>query len=157
MTRRGKMAIVMLDDATTQLEVSVFNELWEAERGKIREDELLLVEGKVQHDDYSGGLRITADRLLTLGEARGRFAKALKLSLNGEVKQAGGGNAAAEKLHAMLAPFRDGPCPVRVRYRNAVAECELPLRDAWRVRLDDQLLAGLRDWLSKGNVEVLYT
>ena len=27
MTRRGKMAIVMLDDGTTQLEVSVFNEL----------------------------------------------------------------------------------------------------------------------------------
>ena len=157
MTRRGKMAIVMLDDGTAQLEVSVFNELFEAERAKIREDEVLVVEGKVQRDDFSGGLRITADRLLTLAEARGRFAKALKLSLNGEVKQAGGGNAAAEKLRAMLAPFRDGPCPVRVRYRNAVAECELPLGDAWRVRLDDQLLAGLRDWLSKGNVEVLYT
>ncbi len=157
MTRRGKMAIVMLDDGTAQLEVSVFNELFEAERAKIREDEVLVVEGKVQRDDFSGGLRITADRLLTLAEARGRFAKALKLSLNGEVKQAGGGNAAAEKLRAMLAPFRDGPCPVRVRYRNAVAECELPLGDAWRVRLDDQLLSGLRDWLSKGNVEVLYT
>ena len=157
MTRRGKMAIVMLDDGTAQLEVSVFNELFEAERAKIREDEVLVVEGKVQRDDFSGGLRITADRLLTLAEARGRFAKALKLSLNGEVKEAGGGNAAAEKLRAMLAPFRDGPCPVRVRYRNAVAECELPLGDTWRVRLDDQLLAGLRDWLSKGNVEVLYT
>jgi DNA polymerase III alpha subunit len=45
MTRRGKMAVVpLLDDGTTQLEITVFNELWEAERAKIKEDELLLVE-----------------------------------------------------------------------------------------------------------------
>ncbi len=157
MTRRGKMAIVMLDDGSAQLEVSVFNELFEAERAKIREDDVLVIDGKVSRDDFSGGLRITADRLLTLAEARGRFARLLKLSLNGEVKQAGGGNAAAQKLRALLQPFRDGPCPVRVRYRNDVAECELPLGDAWRVRLDDQLLAGLREWLSQANVEVLYS
>ena len=57
MTRRGKMAVIQLDDGTTQLEVTVFNELWETERSKIREDELLLVEGRVQRDDFSGGLR----------------------------------------------------------------------------------------------------
>jgi DNA polymerase-3 subunit alpha len=146
----------MLDDGSAQLEVSVFNELFEAERAKIREDDVLVIEGKVSRDDFTGGLRVTADRLLTLAEARGRFARLLKLSLNGEVKEAGGGSATVQKLRALLQPFRDGPCPVRVRYRNDVAECELPLGDAWRVRLDDQLLAGLREWLSRDNVEVLY-
>ena len=77
MTRRGKMAIVTLDDGSTQIEVTVFNELWEAQRSKIKEDELLLVEGKVQKDDYSGGLRITVEKLFTLSEARGRFARRL--------------------------------------------------------------------------------
>jgi DNA polymerase-3 subunit alpha len=67
MTRRGKMAVVQLDDGTTQLEITVFNELWEAERAKIKEDELLLVEGKVQRDDFSGGLRVSADKLLHPG------------------------------------------------------------------------------------------
>jgi hypothetical protein len=67
MTRRGKMAVVTLDDGTAQVEVTVFNELWEAERAKIKEDELLLVEGKVQPDDFSGGLRVTADKLLHPG------------------------------------------------------------------------------------------
>ncbi|CAG1001847.1 hypothetical protein RHDC4_03247, partial [Rhodocyclaceae bacterium] len=73
MTRRGKMAIVMLDDATAQVEVTVFNELWEAERSKIKEDELLLIEGKVQDDAYSGGLRVTADKDETLVVLRGRL------------------------------------------------------------------------------------
>ncbi|MDP2811484.1 MAG: DNA polymerase III subunit alpha [Rhodocyclaceae bacterium] len=148
MTRRGKMAVVMLDDASAQVEVSVFNELWEAERAKLKEDELLLVEGKVQKDDYTGGLRVTADRLLTLAEARGRFAKVLRLSMNG--------GSDARKLQAMLAPYRNGPCPVRVSYRNGDAEAELTLPDSWRVRLDDALLSGLSDWLAPEGVQVLY-
>jgi DNA polymerase III subunit alpha len=150
------MAVVMLDDGTAQIEVTVFNELFDAERSKIKEDEVLVIEGKVQRDDFSGGLRIGADRLMTLGEARSRFARSLRISLNGEVRQAGPQGAAAERLRSLLAPYREGPCPVRVRYRNAVAECELPLGEAWRVRLDDQLLNGLREWLTASNVEVVY-
>ncbi|MCX7156308.1 MAG: DNA polymerase III subunit alpha [Rhodocyclales bacterium] len=148
MTRRGKMAVVALDDGTTQLEVTVFNELWDAERAKIKEDELLLVEGKVQKDDYSGGLRITADRLYTLGEARGRFARSLRLTMNG--------GSDAKRLQALLMPFRNGPCPVRLSYRNGDAVAELPLPETWRVRLDDALLAGLADWLQPENVKVIY-
>jgi DNA polymerase-3 subunit alpha len=151
MTRRGKMAIVMLDDATAQREVTVFNELWDAERAKIKEDELLLIEGKVQDDAYSGGLRVTAERLYTLGEARSRFARALRLSLNG-----GSRAETAERLKAVLAPYRNGACPVRLAYRNDNAEAELTLPESWRVRLDDSLLAALGEWLTGDNVKVLY-
>ncbi len=154
MTRRGKMIVVTLDDGTAQLEMTVFNELYEAERGKIREDEVLVVEGKISRDDFSGGLRVNAERLLTLAEARGRHATALRLGLGGD--GAGSGAAAAQRLRTLLAPHRNGPCPVRVRYRNAQAECELPLGEDWRVRLDDELLAGLRQWLQAENVEVVY-
>ncbi|MBI5109546.1 MAG: DNA polymerase III subunit alpha [Rhodocyclales bacterium] len=148
MTRRGKMAIMVLDDGTTQLEVTVFNELWEAERAKIKEDELLLVEGKVQRDDFSGGLRVSADKLHTLAEARGRYARGLHLTMNG--------GSDAKRLQALLAPFRNGPCPVRLSYRNGDATAELPLPESWRVRLDDALLASLADWLKPENVKVLY-
>ena len=65
------------------VEVSVFNELFEAERAKIVTDEVLLVEGKVSYDDFSGGNRVVADRLMTLGEARARYAKHLLIRLNG--------------------------------------------------------------------------
>ena len=158
MTRRGKMAIVMLDDASAQVEVSVFNELWDAERNKIKEDELLVVEGKVQRDDYSGGLRVSAERLMTLTEARGRYARVLKLALNG-----GSSPATAARLRTLLSPYRctertaDGACPVRIQYRNAEAETELSLPESWRVRLDDSLLASLADWLSTDNVRVIYS
>jgi len=154
MTRRGKMIVVTLDDGTAQVEMTVFNELYDAERAKIRVDDPLIVEGKVSRDDFSGGLRVVADKLMTLAEARGRYAKSLRLALNGKVSL--GDTAAAEKLRVLLAPYRNGVCPVRVRYRNEEAECELPLGDDWRVRLDDELLSGLQQWLQAENVEVVY-
>ncbi len=153
MTRRGKMAIIMLDDASAQVEISVFNELWDAERNKIKEDELLLVEGKVQRDDYSGGLRVSADKLMTLAEARGRHARVLKLAMNGNSN-----GETASHLRNILAPYRaqSGTCPVRIVYRNAEAETELTLPEAWRVRLEDGLIAQLGKWLQPENVRVIY-
>ena len=157
-TSRGKMAFVQIDDGTSSLEVSVFNEIFEAERAKIKDDEVLIVEGKVQRDDFAGEgkVRVIAERLLTLAEARGRFAKYLRLSLNG---QASGPNAqaAVHRLRALLAPYTPGNCPVRLAYRNADAVCELALGDNSRVRLEDDLLAALGDWLSSENVSIDYS
>ncbi len=157
-TTRGKMAFVQIDDGTTSIEVSVFNEIFEAERGKIKNDEVLIIEGKVQRDDFAGEgkVRVIAERLLTLAEARGRFARHLRLSLNG---QASGGNAqaAVQRLRAVLAPYTPGNCPVRLAYRNADAVCELTLGENCRVRLEDDLLATLGDWLSSDNVSIDYT
>ncbi|MBK7766276.1 MAG: DNA polymerase III subunit alpha [Sulfuritalea sp.] len=148
MARRGKMAIVTLDDMSAQLEIVVYNELWEAERAKIKEDEILLVEVKVQKDEYSGGLRIVADKLHTLAEARARYARGLRLTMNG--------GSDAKRLQALLLPFRNGTCPVRLSYRNGDAAAELPLPESWRVRLDDALIKGLADWLQAENVKVIY-
>ncbi|WP_374499919.1 OB-fold nucleic acid binding domain-containing protein, partial [Zoogloea sp.] len=156
MTARGKIAFVLLDDGTTPREVSVFSEVFDNNRQRIVVDEVLIVEAKVSNDDFSGGYRIVADKLMTLGEARGRYARALQLRLNGEVGDAGGAIAAAERLQSVLTPFRDGECPVRVRYRNAVAEGDLPFGAGWRVRPDDSLLESLRDWLPADAVEVIY-
>ncbi|CAG0998503.1 partial DNA polymerase III subunit alpha, partial [Rhodocyclaceae bacterium] len=87
-----------------------------------------------------------------LGEARARFAKSLRLSLNG-----GSRAETAARLRDLLAPYRSGGCPVRLAYRNGDAEAELALPDDWRVRLDDALLDSLTGWLSADNVRVVYS
>ncbi|NTV11046.1 MAG: DNA polymerase III subunit alpha, partial [Zoogloea sp.] len=156
MTARGKIAFVLLDDGTQAREVSVFSENYDANRHRIVVDEVLVIDAKVSNDDFSGGYRIIADRIETLGEARARFAKGLQLSLNGEVRELGAA-AAAERLQTLLTPFRSaGSCPVCLRYRNAAAEADFPFGEGWKVRLDDALLEGLREWLPAESVEVVY-
>jgi len=151
MTRRGRMMVVTLDDATAQVEITVFNELFEKGRDKIKEDALLVVAGKVQRDEFSGGLRVSADELLDLESLRVRFAARLRIAMNGE--------ADAKRLQSLLAPYRasgGGACQVVVAYRNATAACEVALGDAWRVRPDSRLIAELGAWLTPENVQLIY-
>jgi len=154
MTRRGRMMAVMLDDGTAQSEISVFNEQFEKHRDKLKEDRLLVVQGKVQRDDFSGGLRVTADDLLDLATLRARFGGRLRIEMNGATDKA----RDAKRLMDMLAPYRapEGGCAVLVHYENAGASCDVALGDAWRVRPDEQMLGELSAWLSPDAVEFQY-
>jgi len=150
MTRRGRMMVVMLDDGSAQLELSVFNELFEKHRDKLKEDALLIVQGKVQRDEYAGGLRVTADELYDLAALRSRYAARLRLQMNG--------HSDARQLMDLLAPYRaEGACPVFVHYETGATACDVALGDAWRVRPDRQLLERLGDWLAPENVQVVYS
>ncbi|MGH8704120.1 MAG: DNA polymerase III subunit alpha [Burkholderiales bacterium] len=151
MTRRGRMTVVVLDDGTAQLDLSVFNELFEQHRDKLKEDALLIVQGRVQHDEFSGGLRVVADDLLDLATLRERYASSLRIAMNGESQ--------AKRLMETLAPYRAqgaGACPVLVHYENGAASCDVALSDAWRVRPDPRLIEDLSAWLAPENVEVHY-
>jgi DNA polymerase-3 subunit alpha len=152
MTRRGRMMVVMLDDGSAQVEISVFNELFEKHREKLKEDSLLVVAGKVQSDEFSGGLRVSADELMDLESLRSRYAALLKLSMNGL--------ADARRLQQVLGPYRasgNGSCQVLVEYENDKANCRLALGESWRVRPDAQLISELGAWLAPENVEVVYS
>jgi DNA polymerase III subunit alpha len=154
MTRRGRMMMVVLDDGTAQLELSVFNELFERHRDRLREDRLLVIQGKVQRDDFSGGLRVTADDVLDLAALRARFASRLRIALNGRT-----GAEDPRRLQDLLAPYRasgEGACPVLVHYESPGASCDVALGDAWRVRPDDQLVGALAAWLSPEAVQFQY-
>src|SRR5690606_6663520 len=151
MTRRGKMAFVSLDDGTAKVEVSVFNELYEKSRHLIQTDDLLVVLAKVSQDDYAGGLRVIAERVLDLAGARAEFARALRLSVNG--------NACGVRLRELIGEYRAGAdasgCPVEIAYHNDVASCVVRLPDDWRVALRETMLDELREWLDVGGVELV--
>jgi DNA polymerase III subunit alpha len=150
MTRRGRMMVVLLDDGTAQVELTVFNELFEKHRDKLKEDALLIAQGKVQRDEFAGGLRVTAEDLYDLSALRERYAARLRLAMNG--------HSDARQLMDLLAPYRaDGACPVLVHYETGDAACDVALGDAWRVRPDGQLLERLADWLAPENVQVVYS
>jgi len=149
MTRRGKMCFVTLDDRSAQVEVAVFNETYEACRAFIKEDELLIVTGRASHDDYSGGMRVTADELMSLDAARTRYATGLKLALKPGVD--------ARPLIDLFAAHRESQhvgCPVTLAYSNAQASCDLALGVAWTLRLSNDLFSALDSF---GQAEVKYS
>ena len=154
-TRGGRMAVITLDDGSATVEVTAFAELYDAHREQLREDQPVLIQGKVSKDEFSGGIRVRAEKIIDLATARGRFAREMRLSMNGNASAAA--TAAVNKLKATLTPYRNGPCPVAIRYTNGAASVEMRLGDDWRVSLDERLLESLKEWLAPENVEIVYT
>ncbi|HYH40619.1 MAG TPA: DNA polymerase III subunit alpha [Burkholderiales bacterium] len=148
MTRRGRMAVILLDDGKARIELTVFNELFEQHRHWLKEDQLLIVEGKVAYDEFSGSVRISAEAVFDLQTARNRYARGLRITCNG--------TSSGMKLKEVLAPYRSGRCPVQVVYHNKTASCEIDLGDDWRVNLHDDLIASLGRWVRPENVQVVY-
>ncbi|WP_417251550.1 DNA polymerase III subunit alpha [Castellaniella sp.] len=150
MTRRGKMLYALLDDGSAQIEIAIFNELFEQYRNSLKEDRPLVIQGRVSHDEYSGGLRVSADDLYDLQRIRETRARSLRLVVPAMVDPA--------SLQQLLEPWRSAEAgvPVELRLQDPAFSCLLRLGDAWRVRMDDALLTSARQWLSYDNVEVNY-
>jgi len=147
-SRRGRMAILTLDDGSAKVEVVVFGELFHERRAVIQEDQVVVVKGRIFHDEFSGGLRITADQLMDLAEVRAAHARLLRLCINGHADSA--------RLKALLAQYAGGQCHVAIRYRNSRAECDIRLPESCRVKVSGPLLDSLAEWLDEKNVEVVY-
>jgi DNA polymerase III subunit alpha len=149
-TRRGRMGVVTLDDGSAQVEMTVFNEIFESSRPWIREDELLVVRGKVSLDEYSGNMRITADELFDFPSARSAFARRLELSVDAKNR------VRVAQLKDMFKPYCGGKCQVVIDYCNHLGCAQLPLGEDWRVSLHDELLGGLRKKLGDKAVRLVY-
>ncbi|HLS51502.1 MAG TPA: DNA polymerase III subunit alpha, partial [Burkholderiaceae bacterium] len=154
MTRRGRMVFVVLDDGSAQLEVAVFNELYEANRSRLREDALLIVRGKVSNDDYTQGLRVSADEIQDLQTAREARAKALRITIDSALD--------SSRLARLLNPFRAEPengidgVAVELELLRADFQCRVRLGEEWRVRMSPDLLNNLAQWVEPDHIEIAY-
>jgi DNA polymerase-3 subunit alpha len=146
-----KMAFITLDDRSGRIEASLFAEAFNQAHGLLQTDTLVVVEGEVSHDDFSGGLRFRAKRVLGLAEARTSLAHSLRLQLNHSSLQ-------LEQIHWLkqqLAQY-PGDCLVSVAYEGAQAKAELELAQNWKIEPKDILLQGLRDQFGQDNVFLYY-
>ncbi|MCK0745399.1 DNA polymerase III subunit alpha [Chromohalobacter nigrandesensis] len=142
-SKRGDtMAFITLDDRTGRIEASLFGEMYEQMRGKLGADDVLIIEGEVSSDDYSGGLRLRGKEVTPMVDARTRYGEAVELALDGTRLN----GRFARSLQDSLTRWRDPQgLPVRVRYRNPQASGVLELGDPWRVSPSDDLLIALRE------------
>jgi len=81
--QRGRVLIFKLDDKSDVIEAVANEELLEDRRDLIAEDALIVVQGKVQPDRFSGGLRLNVTQVWDLAAARCRYGRFLRVAVNG--------------------------------------------------------------------------
>ena len=79
---RGRVAIFKIDDKTDAIEAVANEELLNANKELLAEDELIIAVGKVQNDRFSGGLRMNVQQVFGLAAARARFGRYLRTAPN---------------------------------------------------------------------------
>ena len=148
--RGGRMAFVTLDDRSARAEIAVFSEAYTQYRHLLLKDKLLVVEGSLSPDDYTGGYRVSANRVLDIDQARAVYAKRLLIDLDAQHA----GNGFIPALQAALTPFRAGPCPVLLDFNRNDATAQILLGQEWRVHPTDELLQRLGDLVGAAHVRV---
>jgi DNA polymerase-3 subunit alpha len=156
--QRGRVAIFKLDDKTEAIEAVANEELLIANRDLLKDDELVIVQGKVQPDRFSGGVRLNVTQVWDLAAARARFGQYLAVEVNGEIPPVARllSDFPPRKVTTEQGPLTQG-LPVRLQLHRAAAYGELDLGDEARFWPSDEALGRWREAAHAAKARVVYS
>ena len=161
---RGRVAIFKLDDKSDVIEAVANQDTLDANKDLLKDDELVVITGKVQNDRFSGGLRLNVQQVMSLATARCKFARFVRLQAHGTQLPV------AELLREFPAKRIEAPqpdlpdtfqgLPIRVvverRTPELSARAELDLGDAARVFPSEQALLRCKELMPQAQAQVVY-
>ena len=155
--QRGRVAIFKLDDKTEVIEAVANEELLNANRELLKDDELIIVMGKVQPDRFSGGMRLNVQQVWDLAAARCRFGKYLRVDVNGSVPPVAD---VLRDFPVRRVASEAGELPqgltVRLNLHRERASGELDLGEAAKFYPTDAALERWRAGASEGRAVIVY-
>ena len=149
--RRGdNYAFLVLDDKTGRLEVSVYAEKYHAYKHLFIKDQVIVVRGSVSGDSFTGGLKIVAESIQSVYEARCANVKHIEIVIDNSEDNW------VLQVENMLTEYRGGACPVVIDYRQSFGDAKLCLGANWNIKPHDDLLHKLRDCFGSDSVTIRY-
>nr|WP_314488647.1 DNA polymerase III subunit alpha [uncultured Pseudomonas sp.] len=146
-----KMGFVTLDDRSGRIEASLFADAFMAAQALLQTDAMVVIEGEVSNDDFSGGLRLRVKQVMTMEDARTRLAESLRLKLSHETLK----GDRLTWLGELITRHRGG-CPITLEYTGSDAKAMLQFGEQWRIDPADGLIQTLRDQFGRENVFLQY-
>lgn len=148
----GRMAFITLDDQTARLEVRIFAEVYEQYQSLIQPDKLVVIQGKIGQDNFTGGLAATADTVYDIARAREMCGKTLLVTINNQAKL----SDIITPMQTTLNPFRDGLTAIELEYINQDARALIRLGEDWKVIPTDTLINDLNNLPTVTAVRMTY-
>ena len=152
-TKRGDtMAFATLDDRTGRLEVAIFADTYNEHRDKLVKDALLVVEGQISNDDFSGGIKMRADKVIDMAQARQDQLTGVQLAWNAQTLP----QDYMKSLQIFMTNCISGGCPIFINYQRENIKARIKLGEAYNIVPDDDSLMNLRTLYGAANVELIY-
>ncbi len=127
--KQQKIAFVTLDDSTGKIDAAFFSKQYEQDKELLQKDNIIVVEGDVAHDDFSGGLRLRVDETWSLDGLREQRARGLEVCLNADDVS----KSLFDTLEQRLKEIPRGSCPVFIQYIHSQYTGTLRLGRKWDI------------------------
>ncbi|MBP5097684.1 DNA polymerase III subunit alpha [Pseudomonas protegens] len=146
-----KMGFITLDDRSGRIEASLFADAFHSAQSMLQTDAMVVVEGEVSNDDFSGGLRLRVKRVMSMEDARTNLAESLRLKIHSDALK-------GDQLRWLGDLFKRhrGACPITMEYTRDDAKALLQFGENWRIDPADSLIQALRDQFGRDNVFLQY-
>ncbi|AQT07939.1 DNA polymerase-3 subunit alpha [Pseudomonas protegens] len=146
-----KMGFITLDDRSGRIEASLFADAFHSAQSLLQTDAMVVVEGEVSNDDFSGGLRLRVKRVMSMEDARTNLAESLRLKIHSDALK-------GDQLRWLGDLFKRhrGACPITMEYTRDDAKALLQFGENWRIDPADSLIQALRDQFGRDNVFLQY-
>lgn len=152
-SRKGRMAVLSLDDGSARMEAVVYSDVYQQNRDIFAKDKLIVVEGEVAIDEMTALPAMTVSTAFELESARSHFARRVSI----KVDQMRACNGFVDELADVLAPYcRPGKTPVCIEYDGRGACAGITLGDAWRVVPSEELMRNLEALAGTEHVDIVY-
>jgi DNA polymerase-3 subunit alpha len=153
-TKKGEnLCFVTLDDRSARIDVTLFGDTYDAVRNIVVKDAVLVVEGEVAEDHYSGGLKVRVSKVLSIPQARAQYASGVQVVCDSSQL----GQRSLKELETLLhAHEGDGSLPVKLRYQRSDAAATIVLGEQWQVQANDELLIALMEKFGHESVSLTY-
>ncbi len=148
--RANRRVFVTIEDHTGRMDVALYDEAFTLYADLLSKDEMIVVEGKVSVDDFNGGHRMTASKVMALGAAKSRFARGVAIQVHGPQPEL------SDELRAAFAPYRSGVGSVYLSYRNQRAVARMQLGEEWQVNPCEELVAALNNVPGVASARLIY-
>ena len=159
-TRRGPLVFATLDDKSDRIELIISGDVLEKFNHQLDNEKIIVVDGEISIDNSKEkenlGLakKMNVSSMLTLEQARMKFARKLTISINSKDTSLLDKNIRELKLISSN-EIAEG-CPVEIKYSSNEVDAEMDIADNFKILLNDFNLKKLVQNYGEENLDINY-
>lgn len=153
-TKRGKMILVTIDDKSCQVDITLTNDLYDANKNHIIEDNLVIFKCRIFKEEYSDNVRFIAHDVYHLQYIRDNYLKSICINVFNHKK------IDINNLKDIISNHKsDNNCKsIHIKYIDNINlfSCIVRIGKKWNVKVDDNFLLKMKKLVGNDNIKLVY-
>jgi len=150
--KRGNRISIILDDDTSRIEATLFNDKFQEFKEQLKKDTIVVIEGNLRFDEFSSAWQVNVDSIKDIHQMIELNAKNLIIELSEDQKN----SHIFNNLKLCLDSSEAGFCEISINFNKSKAIARLDLGEKWSILPTKKLRDDLNHLLGRDSVKLSY-